>query len=199
MNTKFLITVISIVIVSVIHISFKTITDQYTLDTGHTFVGFDVERFMVGEVSGRFNEFTGNVTMENEDVTSLKVEVIIQTNSLDTNNEIRDGHLKGKIWLDVENHPEIKFTSSNIIKNNNGNYVMEGSFTLKEVTKTIKFPIEILGPFMDPTKKMTVGIKADFEIDRFDYGIKFNKKMDNGSFFIDNKVKIKIRALAYKN
>ncbi|WP_299440163.1 YceI family protein [uncultured Aquimarina sp.] len=198
MKAKFFLITAILLVISTVHLSFTSIKNQYILDSGHTFIGFDVERFMVGEVSGRFNEFTGNMTLDNEDFTTLKVEITINASSIDTNHETRDRHLKGGMWLDTENYPEIKFISTQVAINDNGEYIMVGNFTIKGVTKVVEFPVKILGPFMDPTKKMTLGIKADFEIDRSDYGIKFNKKMDNGSFFIDNKVKIKIRSLAYR-
>lgn len=177
----------------------KINTSSYTLDTGHTYFGFDVERFLVGEVTGRFNEFSAKITMNDEDYTSLKIDANIKVNSLDSNNKTRDGHLKGALWLDAEKFPEIQFKSTDVAKKNDGKYMMKGNFTIKGITKEVIFPVEILGPFKDPTQKTAIGIKADFTIDRFDYDIKFNRKMDNGSFFIGNEVKIKIRALAYKD
>ncbi|MFD2568852.1 YceI family protein [Pseudotenacibaculum haliotis] len=175
----------------------KDTKDNYTLDVGHTYIGFDVERFMVGEVSGRFNDFSANISMKGDDVTTLQLDATIKVASLDSNNKTRDGHLKGKMWLDAQAHPEIRFVSSSVHKN--GDKVsMKGNFTIKGVTKEVEFPIVVSGPFVDPTKNKTIGIKADFSINRFDYGIKFSKRMDNGSLFIGKEVKIKIRALAIK-
>ncbi len=196
MKAKFFIPII--VCVAIFNFSFFTSNDEYVLDTGHTYIGFDVERFLVGEVTGRFNEFAGNINISGDEVETIKVNIAIHTNSLDTNNETRDGHLKGQMWLDTEKYPKITFVSKTIKKSVENKYTMEGDLTIHGVTKTIQFPVEILGPFKDPTKKLAIGIKADLVIDRFDYGIKFDKKMDNGSFFIGNEVKIKIRALAYR-
>ncbi len=190
--------ILTMLCVTITNSSFRTTTDSYTLDPGHTYIGFDVERFLVGEVTGRFNEFNGDVSLSGDSLESLKVNIKINTNSLDTNNPTRDGHLKGEMWLDTAKYTEITFVSNTLKKDKQG-YVMQGKLTIKGITKDIEFPVEILGPFNDPTKKLAIGIKADLVIDRFDYGIAFNKKMDNGSFFIGNEVKIKIRALAYKN
>ncbi len=190
--------ILTMLCVTITNSSFRTTTDSYTLDAGHTYIGFDVERFLVGEVTGRFNEFNGDVSLSGDSLESLKVNIKINTNSLDTNNPTRDGHLKGEMWLDTAKYTEITFVSNTLKKDKQG-YVMQGKLTIKGITKDIEFPVEILGPFNDPTKKLAIGIKADLVIDRFDYGIAFNKKMDNGSFFIGNEVKIKIRALAYKN
>ncbi|MEM9075996.1 MAG: YceI family protein [Bacteroidota bacterium] len=177
--------------------AFKSEKSTFILDKGHTHIGFEVERFLVGDVSGRFNDFDATLSMDGNDYGSLTLKAIIKVNSLDSNNEIRDSHLKGEVWLDQANHPEIKFTSTEVRKQGNG-YVMDGKFTIKGITQDVQFPIIIQGPFKDPTQKVALGIKADFSINRFDYGITFNKKMDNGHLFIGDKVHIKIRALAYQ-
>lgn len=173
------------------------VSQDYALNQGHTYVGFSVERFLVGEVVGHFNTFDASVSMQGEDFSSLKLSATINVNSLDSNNDTRDGHLKGAMWLDAQNHPEITFVTKKVSKVDDG-YLMQGDFTIKGVTKTVEFPVKLLGPFKDPTQKTALGVQADFTINRFDYGISFNKKMDNGGFFIGDTVDIKIRALAYQ-
>ena len=74
--------------------------------------------------------------------------------------------------------------------------MIESDFTIKGITNKVSFPIDVQGPFKDPTQNITLGLKAEFTIDRFDYGLQFNKTMDNGELFIGREVKIKIRALA---
>lgn len=172
-------------------------SQRYTLDQGHTYVGFSVERFLVGEVVGRFDTLDASLSMQGEDFTSLKFNCTIDVNSINSNNPTRDGHLKGTMWLDASNYPEINFKASRIEKKGDG-YIVHGAFTIKGVTKIVEFPVTLLGPFKDPTQKTAIGIQAKFTINRFDYGISFNKKMDNGSFFIGETVGITIRALAYQ-
>ncbi len=187
-----------ILLIAGLSLGFNTTSDNYVLDVGHTYIGFEVERFMVGEVTGNFTEFSGKVSMEGEDVTTLVVEATINTNSLNTQHEVRDGHLKGQMWLNTAEYPEITFRSTNVKKADDGTYVMEGDLTIRGITNSIEFPIEVLGPMKDPTQKFALGLKANLTIDRFDYGIQFNKTMDNGSLFIGKEVKLKLRALAYK-
>ena len=173
------------------------VKDNYQLDVGHTYIGFDVERFLVGEVSGRFNDFEATIQMDGDDFTTLEMDATIKVASIDSNNKTRDGHLKAPIWLDEANHPEIKFKSTSVEKNGNS-YTMKGDFTIKGITKQVEFPIVFKGPFVDPTGSNTIGIQADFTINRFDYGINLSKKLKDGSYFIGEDVKIKIRALAIK-
>ena len=185
-----------LLVISLSGFQFQSNENVYHLDSGHTYIGFDVERFLVGEVTGRFNDFSGSVNMTNGDLTSIKINATIQTKSLDTNNETRDNHLKGEMWLNVSEYPQIKLVSTEIKKTADG-FLMSGNLTIKEVTNQINFPLIVKGPFKDPTKKVALGLSADLVINRFDYDIKFNQKMDNGSFFIGDEVKIKLRALAY--
>ncbi len=177
-----------------------TITTQinaqstYKLDVGHTLIEFNVERFMVGEVTGKFKSYDGKVVLSDDEVISSAT-LKIETNSLDTDHEVRDGHLKSAIWLDVENSPEITFESSRVWKDGDQDYI-EGQLTIRGTTQTVQFPFEMKGPFKDPTGAMTIGISGDLIIDRQDYGIVFSKLMDNGELFIGNQVRIRIRALA---
>lgn len=187
-----------ILVIAIVSLGFMSNNIVYILDKGHTHIGFEVERFLVGEVTGRFNDFSAGINMEGDDYSTLKMSAVIKVNSLDSNNETRDGHLRGEMWLNAEKHPEITFISSQVNKQTNGSYVMTGNLTIKGITNNVEFPIEILGPFKDPTQREALGIKANFSINRFDYGVQFNKKMDNGLYFIGDKVNIKIRALAYK-
>ncbi len=186
-----------IILLTILSLSFKSDTKTtYFFDTAHTFIQFEVERFSVGEVSGKFNEFSGTIDIDENNYKTMNVDIKINAKSLDTGHKVRDGHLTGKTWLDTEMYPEILFKSTKIVEDENNNLMMEGDFTIHGITNKISFLIKVMGPFKDPTKKTTIGIKADFTIDRNDYGINFSKIMDNGSLFIGKEVKIKIRALA---
>ncbi|GAB5554157.1 MAG: YceI family protein [Saprospiraceae bacterium] len=166
----------------------------FNLDPGHTLVQFNVERFMVGEVTGVFTKFQGKVTMDEQDHLQ-DVQVVIAVKSLDSNHEIRDGHLKGAMWLDADNFPEITFQSIETY-NKEGQQFLKGNLTIKDITKEVTFPYKKKGPFKDPTGTVAVGFSGDLTINRQDYGINFSKVMDNGALFIGNEVVIKIRALA---
>jgi len=167
---------------------------DFKLDPVHTLIQFNVERFMVGEVTGAFTEYEGSVKLD--DSNSLAVaQVTIKANSLDTNNETRDGHLTGPRWLNAAEYSEISFKSTEIYKRD-GKNMIKGNLTIKGVTQEVNFSYEMKGPFKDPTGVVTLGLTGDLTINRQDYGINFSKVMDNGEMFIGNDVIIKIRALA---
>ena len=174
-------------------ISINLLGQEYQLDPSHTLIAFNVERFMVGEVTGKFKSFEGSISVSEGQLATA--EVTINTKTLDTDHDIRDGHLKGEMWLDVERHGEIRFVSGGV-KSLDGRMWMDGNLTIKGITKQVSFPFEMKGPFRDPTGAMTIGLVGDLEINRQDYGITFSKTMDNGELFIGNTVSISIRALA---
>ena len=167
---------------------------EFVLDPGHTLIEFNVERFMVGEVTGKFKAFEGTVNLSEESgLESAKV--LIQTSSLDTDHEMRDGHLRSPIWLDTETYGEISFESTGI-RTEGDQLWIDGDLTIKDQTNPVSFPFELKGPFTDPTGATTIGLAGDLVINRQDFGIKFGKLMDNGELFIGNEVRIRIRALA---
>lgn len=168
---------------------------NYRLDPTHTFINFKVERFMVGEVTGRFNDFAGEVHYDPEDLSSFSLNVTIQTKSIDTGLELRDGHLKGEMWLDTERFPEIHFVSQSLDRRSDQLF-LTADLTIHGMTNQVEFPIEVLGPFKDPTQTTAIGLKGALTLNRQDYGINFSKLMDNGELFIGNQVKIDIQALA---
>ncbi|MEL6559195.1 MAG: YceI family protein [Bacteroidota bacterium] len=167
----------------------------YQIDPTHTFVNFEVERFMVGEVTGRFNEFQGSVQYNPDDVKQTNIDVTIQVKSIDTGLELRDGHLKSNIWLDAEKYPEIKFRSKKVYLSGE-QILIDADLTIHGTTREVTFPMVVKGPFKDPTQANTIGLTADLIINREDFGILMDKKMTNGHLFIGNEVKISIRALA---
>ncbi len=172
----------------------KTTSTTYKLDTAHTFIQFSCERFMVGEVTGKFKDFDGSITYDPGNPESMNIDVTIQTRSLDTDHETRDSHLRGETWLHVEKYPLIKFKSKKIEKEGD-QLKVTGDLTIHGVTNEVEFPFTLKGPFEDPTGNLTVGLAGELTINRQDYGINFSRIMDNGEFFIGNNVKIDIQAL----
>ena len=171
---------------------------EFVIDKGHTFVRFAVNRFATVDVHGRFNDFSGNVTYDTEKNMITAAEFSLNVESIDTGHDIRDGHLKGEIWLDAAHYPSISFTASDIQKTDDG-YLAKGELTIKGKTNLIELPFVLSGPFVDPTKQTTIGISTNIIIDRQEYGLSFSRLMDNGQLFIGNEVEIWIDALFQTN
>ncbi len=173
-------------------------SQEFTIDKGHTFVNFSVNRFGAVDVHARFNEYSGTIQFDEAQHMITSAEFTIEVESIDSGHEIRDGHLKGEIWLNASKYPKIIFKSSSIKSTEEG-FLATGLLSIKGVTKTISLPFQMTGPAIDPTKQNTIGISASININRQDYGINFSKLMDNGKLFIGNDVRIHISALAQQS
>lgn len=171
--------------------------DDYSIDKAHSTIGFSAKHLMVSKTNGMFNEYDGAVTFDPNDLAASKIEMTIQSASINTHLEARDTHLKSPDFLDVEKFPTITFVTKSIAKEGEG-YNLTGDLTIKGVTKEITVPAEISGPVNSPMGGTAIGISSNFKINRQDYGVSFNKTMDNGGFVVSDDVTIDVTIEAYK-
>jgi polyisoprenoid-binding protein YceI len=143
--------------------------DTYKLDPAHTTVGFSISHLIISEVNGRFDDVTGDVTLDKDAVTAAKA--TIQAKSIDTNIKKRDDHLRSPDFFDVEKFPTIAFVGEKVEKDGDKT-VLTGKFTLHGVTKDIRLPFTAKGPIKDPWGNSRLALKAETTINRADYGMK---------------------------
>jgi polyisoprenoid-binding protein YceI len=156
---------------------------NWSIDKNHSNIGFSVTHMMVSESTGNFKEFEGTVASKSDDFVGSEVTFVAKTASIDTDNENRDKHLKSDDFFSAEKFPEIKF-KGNIVKEG-GKYLLKGDFTMKDVTKPVTFDVIYRG---------TVGNKAGFKltgiINRFDYGLKWDRALEAGGLVVGQDVTI---------
>ena len=166
-------------------------SDTYVIDNNHSDATFRVRHF-VSRVSGRFNEMSGEVVIDEEEPSKSSVAFTIRTGSIDTANQRRDGHLKSADFFDVENHPEITFQSTGITKSGEGEFEVEGELTIRGVSKTVVFPVEFLGFATDNRGNDKAGFSLRTRINRKDYGMVWNRALDTGGVVLGDEVDIEI-------
>jgi polyisoprenoid-binding protein YceI len=164
---------------------------DYTLDKAHSTIAFSAKHLMVSKTTGAFNEYDGTINFDPNDLAASKVEITVQAASIDTRNEKRDEHLKGADFLDAEKFPTLTFVSKSIAKEGDA-YTLTGDMTIKGVTKEITVPAQISGPVTSPMGGNAIGIDATFKINRQDYGVSFNKMMDNGGLMVSDDVVVDV-------
>ncbi len=165
--------------------------DQYTIDPQHTDVGFAVQHLVISNVRGNFTDVSGKILYDEADITKSSVNVTIKTASIDTHNADRDKHLRSPDFFDVTKYPEITFQSRGIEKHGDG-YLCIGTLTMHGVSKKIGIPFQITGKIKDPRGNTRIGVEAALTLNRQDFGISWNKAMDNGGLMVGNKVKINL-------
>ncbi len=149
---------------------------DYKVDVkgAHAFVQFKIKHLGYSWLLGRFNTFDGGFSYDEKSPNNAKINIEIDTTSLDSNHAERDKHLKGKDFLDVSSFPEATFTSQSIKFSDDENAVVTGEFTLKGVTKTISFPIVKIGEGQDPWGGYRAGFSGTTSLKLTDYGISYN-------------------------
>ncbi len=165
---------------------------NYTVDTAHTTVGFDIVHMGLSQVHGRFTGLTGSVVDDASDLTNGHVDFTIQTSTIDTAVAPRDHHLSSPDFFDVAKYPTITFKSSKIAKLGD-QYVAYGALTIKDVTKQITIPFKHYGPIKDPFGGTRVGVVADpITIKRSDYHVAWNQKLGDGTPVVADEVSVKL-------
>lgn len=172
----------------------RAAVETYSFDQAHTHVGFSV-RHVFTPVKGEFKEVTGSIVIDRDNLANSKVEVKIPAASINTNNERRDGHLKGEDFFFVEKNPEIMFVSKSITVGKDNKGKMSGDLTMRGVTKPITLDVEVLG-FSGTGPGTVAGFTASGVLNRKDYGINWNKTLDQGGTLLSDDVKLEIEVEA---
>lgn len=172
--------------------------DTYVIDPVHSTIGFSIKHLMVSTVQGNFKTFTGSLTLDPKNTSESSVEATIETKSINTQNDARDTHLRSADFFDADANPAITFKSSNIkVKNNI--YTITGDLTIKGITKAITFPLTVLGPVKSPMNgDDVIGATGETVINRQDFDIKWNNKMDENGYILGDEVIININLEAHK-
>lgn len=178
---------------------FSTLTGTYTLDTAHSRLGFVARHAMVTKVRGAFNDFTGEITVNGADPSKSSVSVTAQVASIDTRNAQRDEHLRTNDFLDATVYPEITFVSTAIAHRGDNDFEVTGDLTIKDVTKSITFPLEYQGSATDPFGNQRIGFEGSTQITRSDYGVAFNVALEAGGVLVSDKVTLEFEISAIKS
>ena len=171
----------------------------YTVDGAHSSIAFAVKHMMVAKVNGVFGDFQADIKFDPSDLAGSKFDFVIKAASIDTRNSARDSHLKSADFFDAEKFPGITFKTKKVEKAADGSYAVTGDLTMKAVTKQIVIPVTIDGPVFNPMAKVDgIGIESNFKVNRQDYGVSWNKTLDNGGVVVADDVAVSVNIEAHK-
>ncbi|HXK10367.1 MAG TPA: YceI family protein [Vicinamibacteria bacterium] len=171
--------------------------DSYTFDKAHTTVGFQV-RHIVTMVGGKFQDFAGTIQVDRAKPESSSVEFTIQAASISTGDAKRDEHLKSPDFFDVATHPTITFKSTSVKPSGKDAFQVTGNLTMRGVTKQVTLPVTFLGEAKDPWGNEKVGFETATTLNRQDYGISWNKTLDQGGVLVGDEVQVQVSVEANK-
>ena len=150
-------------------------------ENSHTNVRFSVPHLVISETEGTFKKFDGTVVSSNADFTDAKIDFSIDVASINTDNEMRDNHLKSDDFFNAEKFPKITFKGVSLKKVSGNKYILEGDLTIRDVTKRVKLDVVYNGTVKDPYGNTKAGFKITGIINRFDYNLKWNTMAEAGA------------------
>lgn len=165
-------------------------TQNWSLDPTHSEVQFKVKHLVISTVTGTFNEFQATAITHGESWENAQISFSANVNSIDTNNEQRDGHLKSAEFFDCENFPNIDFKSTSFTKKDDNIYALVGELTLKGVTKSVQLEAEFGGEMTDPYGNHKAGFEVNGSIDRHEFGLTWNAVTEAGGVVVGPSIKL---------
>ncbi|MEO8183767.1 MAG: YceI family protein [Deltaproteobacteria bacterium] len=174
-------------------------TNGWTLDTAHSGIAFSVRHMVVAKVRGRFASWSGNVELNEDDLARSKVEVEIDSRSLDTGNAQRDEHLRSADFFAVEQFPTLRFVSRSIENVAADRFRVLGDLTLRGVTREVVLNVERGGEAKDPWGNRRAGFAATASIQRSDFGLVYNQALETGGVLVGDRVDIELDVQAVQS
>ena len=163
----------------------------WQIDPAHSSFEFKIRHMTVSNVKGEFNKATGVVTIDDKDMANLKVEVTIDAASVNTDHAKRDEHLRGEDFFNVGKYPTITFVSKKVTRVESNRLKVVGDLTLLGVTKEVTVDVEGPTPEVkDPAGNMRRGATGTAKINRKEFGMIWNKVLDNGGAIVGDEVNI---------
>lgn len=162
---------------------------KWVIDPTHSEVQFKVKHLVITTVTGQFNEFSGEATAS-DDFSDAQVSFEAKIDSISTNNEARDGHLKSEEFFAAEQHPTLNFVSTGITKKDEDSFVLSGDLTLRGVTKPVSLDVEYGGTVVDPYGQTKAGFEIKGKINRKDFGLTWSAVTEAGGAVVSDDVRL---------
>jgi len=166
-------------------------TTTYQIDPRHSSAGFGVTHLMLSTVRGEFHGVTGTVVVDDTEIGKSTVNVTIDATSVDTREPDRDKHLKSEAFFDVAKYPTITFQSTKVERNADGTLKVTGNLTIRGVTKTAVLTTTLpKAPIKDPWGLQRTAVSASTKINRQEFGVAWNQKLDSGGVVVGDDVNV---------
>ena len=161
----------------------------WALDPTHSEVGFKVKHLMITNVSGSFSKFNAEVSSEDETFAKAEIVFSADIDSISTNNEQRDGHLKSPDFFDAANHPQLIIKADGLTGEGE-NRKMNGTLTMRGVTHPVAFNVDFGGVAKDPWGNTKAGFTLTGTINRKDFGLNWNAPTEAGGLLVSEDVRL---------
>jgi polyisoprenoid-binding protein YceI len=169
------------------------VSTTWNIDTAHSSAQFKVKHMMISNVKGEFTHVKGTLKLDSADITKSKVEATIDASTINTRDPQRDADLKSENFFDVEKFPTLTFKSTRISPESESDLAVEGELTIHGVTRKVVFDVEgPSAPIKDPWGGTRIGLSASTNINRKDFGLKWNSVLETGGVVVSDEVAISL-------
>lgn len=164
----------------------------WKIDPTHSEVQFKVKHLVISTVTGSFDSFDGQIEADGDDFENAKATFTADIDSISTNNEDRDQHLKSEDFFDAEAYPQLAFESTNFEKVGEGEYKMIGDLAIRDVTKEIELDVVHGGTVGDPYGNTKAGFEVNGSINRKEFGLTWDAVTEAGNVVVGDKIKLQL-------
>jgi len=165
---------------------------SWTIDPAHSAAQFAVKHMLVSTVRGDMGPMKGTVTWDGKDVRTVKVEAVIDITGINTRNEGRDKDLRSANFFEVDKYPEMTFTSTRVTDVTDAGFTLVGNLTMHGVTKEVSLAVEGPTPPVKVRDRLRTGASATTTLNRFDFGLNWNRMIETGGLVVSEEVKVTI-------
>jgi polyisoprenoid-binding protein YceI len=163
---------------------------NWAIDPAHSEIGFKVKHMMFTNVSGKFNNFSAEITTNDDDFSTANINFEAAVDSISTGNTDRDNHLLSPDFFDAAQFPKLQFKGTSFTKVDEGDYKLNGDLTMHGVTKPVTLDVEYGGLMKDPWGNIKAGFSITGKITRKEWGLAYNAVLDNGGILLSEDVKL---------
>ncbi len=167
-------------------------TMKWNIDAAHSQVTFSVRHMMISNARGRFEKFNGTVDFDPTDLSTLRVDVAIDTASINTREEARDNHLRSDDFFASDMYPTAVFKSNGVVQEKNGSLKLLGDLTIRDTTRPVTLDVEFSGLVKSPWGTTNAGFSASTRINRKEWGLTWNQVLEAGGLLVGDEVKLEI-------
>ncbi|NEB12575.1 YceI family protein [Streptomyces coelicoflavus] len=177
----------------------RALTGHWTIDRPHSRIGFSVRHAMVTTVRGAFTDYDSRLYFDGSDPSGSRAEIVMRVASVDTGVEQRDAHLVGKDFFDVRRYPEMTFRSTRAVQESAETFRMTGDLTIRDTTRPVELQLDYLGSVVDPFGYERAGFDGTTTIDRRDWGLVYNQRLEAGGSMVSEKVRLQFDISAIRS
>jgi len=163
----------------------------WVIDPMHSEVQFKVKHLVISTVTGTFKKFEGSIETENEDFDGATASFKLDVNSIDTNVEARDGHIKSDDFFNAEAFPYLTFEGT-LHKVSESTYTLTGPLTIRNITKEVSLNVEMGGKMVDGYGQTKAGFEISGKVNRKEFGLKWDAVTEAGGVVVADEVKLNL-------